>query len=711
MKSFIWTLLIFATAVMSTVMSLNQTDVLAAETRQLKNVISALARQVMLQQFSQEEKLRSDGGSGIKQIRVDGDGPRTYFTNSHSGSSVVAIHDHANHQSTIGQGEGQFVLNGVEFRSRHNDYPLKMPSTKSSTYNLVSDIPFPEVPPDVLSKPTVEEQIIEMREWFKAWRDQNYSVRDYRKYFKAVLCYMEGAWTTNTRNIEEPFFSDRHSLDASSWFDLQEKVRFSAYTGRKNLEENFAFLPTTIINITEAGVPVYAQWNYRMLCHPLSKDLPTSYLQPVDDLSVRFPRGQTLEQYKASRGARFGVFGPKDSAGWQYLDTMMSEVPGKDNYVANMTDTSFGQTLFDPAPGNSGLLNVGFYHRRYRVGKADAMGLSYGRRGYSDPNVFMAETTHDSIAPMYIRQCTNKKVCYESKKRMSYAIPLEVIYLTPLSTWNPYDVQFYSENVVLGNGKRNGGFNMNAAYNGTLTYQFYRTPVDFFSGKEVGSAPADTVKGSVGVLDKNNTLRKMAASGVRIFLPNINGVGVLRTRYPIMPVHAESSSVWKELNALKDVVMKLVSNEKYLQEKLPESRPVTPKPATQPTTTKSRPLTPSSSPTPTRPAATTSTITSLPSSTKFAVQQSLTLMTSTVTKFPPGEHYHTLDLVKDEQERLLKGEILEMVTSHDNGHSHSVQVQFVNGRYRLVSCDSKDVPCWDGHTSCLITESDDQCPV
>ncbi|KAH9487610.1 hypothetical protein Btru_070574 [Bulinus truncatus] len=144
---------------MSTVMSLNQTDVLAAETRQLKNVISALARQVMLQQFSQEEKLRSDGGSGIKQIRVDGDGPRTYFTNSHSGSSVVAIHDHANHQSTIGQGEGQFVLNGVEFRSRHNDYPLKMPSTKSSTYNLVSDIPFPEVPPDVLSKPTVEEQV------------------------------------------------------------------------------------------------------------------------------------------------------------------------------------------------------------------------------------------------------------------------------------------------------------------------------------------------------------------------------------------------------------------------------------------------------------------------------------------------------------------------------------------------------------------------
>ena len=45
------------------------------------------------------------------------------------------------------------------------------------------------------------------------------------------------------------------------------------------------------------------------------------------------------------------------------------------------------------------------------------------------------------------------------------------------------------------------------------------------------------------------------ASGVRIFLPNIPGVGVLRTRYPIMPVHGEGGSVWKELNAIKEILM------------------------------------------------------------------------------------------------------------------------------------------------------------
>ena len=68
-----------------------------------------------------------------------------------------------------------------------------------------------------------QEQISEMREWFKAFHDQDYSVRDYRKYFKPVLCYMECSWDNNAR-LTEPFDSDRHHIDASSWFDLQDKV-------------------------------------------------------------------------------------------------------------------------------------------------------------------------------------------------------------------------------------------------------------------------------------------------------------------------------------------------------------------------------------------------------------------------------------------------------------------------------------------------------
>ena len=69
-----------------------------------------------------------------------------------------------------------------------------------------------------------------MREWFKAWRDSDHSIRDYRKYFKPVLCYLEGAWTTKQGDsIDEPFESDRHSIDADTWFDLQEKVSKRRY--------------------------------------------------------------------------------------------------------------------------------------------------------------------------------------------------------------------------------------------------------------------------------------------------------------------------------------------------------------------------------------------------------------------------------------------------------------------------------------------------
>ena len=59
------------------------------------------------------------------------------------------------------------VLNGVEFRTRHNDYRLRKPAQHSKNYNEMENIVYPKVPPEVLNKKTVHEQIMEMREWFK----------------------------------------------------------------------------------------------------------------------------------------------------------------------------------------------------------------------------------------------------------------------------------------------------------------------------------------------------------------------------------------------------------------------------------------------------------------------------------------------------------------------------------------------------------------
>lgn len=69
-----------------------------------------------------------------------------------------------------------------------------------------------------------------------AFKNQDHSLRDYRKYFKPLLCYMEGGWTTETQNIQEPFYSDRHHLDASSWLDLQNKVCIHACSNIVDIE-------------------------------------------------------------------------------------------------------------------------------------------------------------------------------------------------------------------------------------------------------------------------------------------------------------------------------------------------------------------------------------------------------------------------------------------------------------------------------------------
>lgn len=54
---------------------------------------------------------------------------------------------------------------------------------------------------------------------------------------------------------------------------------------------------------------------------------------------------------------------------------------------------------------------------------------------------------------------------------------------------------------------------------------------------------------------RQGVMRAVRASGMRIFLPNIPEVGVLRQRYPIMPGHQDGNTMWKEISALKDAIM------------------------------------------------------------------------------------------------------------------------------------------------------------
>lgn len=129
-----------------------------------------------------------------------------------------------------------------------------------------------------------------------------------------------------------------------------------------------------------------------------------------------------------------------------------------------------------------------------------------------------------------------KKKCTKYEQKVSYAIPLEIIYLTPLNKWNPHKLVYKGEQrsdlgkTVTANG-RNGGKTAAKAYDGVNSRIYYITPNEFFAGTETHVDAADTTKGSVGVLDPDGEVRMVRASGTRIFLPNIPGVGILRTRY------------------------------------------------------------------------------------------------------------------------------------------------------------------------------------
>ena len=53
--------------------------------------------------------------------------------------------------------------------------------------------------------------------------------------------------------------------------------------------------------------------------------------------------------------------------------------------------------------------------------------------------------------------------------------------------------------------------------------------------------------GTVGVLDRHGNVRKVVATGTRIIMPEIEGVGKVRIRYPIMPLHSDVCRTFVEL--------------------------------------------------------------------------------------------------------------------------------------------------------------------
>ena len=532
---------------------------------ELRNTVELLTKQLSMQQLAVEERVRSEGDSGIKQVRQSLKGDRPYYSETHNGRTVCNIHNHAEYKRLIGIGEFSAVLNGVDFRTRHNDYELYMPVNVKKPKNCVKPIEFPPVPPSVLKKRTVEQQTMEMLKYFRAWKTQNVKLRDYRPYFKPVLCYLEGYWTTETEHLVEPSNSSRHSLDATTWDHMHSRIQYTAYTGTKSILENFSFCPTKIVKLVDNPKPVFAQWTYRILCHPLKKDLPFNKFQMVSpDMAnlQAFNRKGCAADLINEPSTRFQLKNNQRNSGfqnYQLIDELMAEIPGLDNYDASLIDSAMGNTAytFNGLKRGKKLLNAARYNRLFSNNKYDAAGLLFKNRGFADENLFMAMNTRESVLQMNVTMCNDSVGCTEFSQRWSYAIPLEIIYLTPLSRWNPFHLKYKGDfrsplgKTVTSNG-RNGGLTRATAYDGVNSRFYGITPTFFFNQAEETMVAADTTGGEMGVLARNGWVRRVRASGHRIVMRGIRGVGDVRQRWPIMPLHVNGNAMMKAIQAMRD---------------------------------------------------------------------------------------------------------------------------------------------------------------
>merc|ERR1712087_767714 len=126
------------------------------------------------------------------------------------------------------------------------------------------------------------------------------------------------------------------------------------------------------------------------------------------------------------------------------------------------------------------VVNAGYYSRFYGLDGDDAMGTSKHRRGWADRYLFAAKTTQEKVSPVSfdyeMEDEDGNTIYHHTVSKWSYAIPLEIIYQTPLSRWNPYNISEVDPQTGT------GGCATNDPFNGWYKYNSYFTPTSFFNG-------------------------------------------------------------------------------------------------------------------------------------------------------------------------------------------------------------------------------------
>lgn len=144
-----------------------------------------------------------------------------------------------------------------------------------------------------------------------------------------------------------------------------------------------------------------------------------------------------------------------------------------------------------------------------------------------------------------------------------------------------------------------------------------------------------------------------------------------------MPVFGEGSAVWKELEALQDIVLRpRTFRHMYYED----------------------------------PFSGASVVNNRHNDNNIINDPGLVFVMGMSQHSSVSQHFHVLMLTDDQRSLLAQGEFVRVTTSQANGHTHSLvlSMDMLNKSCELkyIMCDDKTV-CWDHHGVCLINTSGD----
>lgn len=192
----------------------------------------------------------------------------------------------------------------------------------------------------------------------------------------------------------------------------------------------------------------------------------------LDPLSLK-EAGGTREDLASSMLARF------ECVDLEKLITQCYGLEGEDavleeSYLQPDGETQFFCDISDPNPTTGQpSLNAAKYNRRALALVSDASGRDTMHRGFSDPNLLVAKTTHERVVGGF-----------------SYAIPLEVIFRSPLESWNPANLTIDEADYTASSSPQIGVNNAYTKVFGTSGWNF--TPNAIWGTASLNPDPADT---------------------------------------------------------------------------------------------------------------------------------------------------------------------------------------------------------------------------